>query len=153
MGTHYKRLSAKERGTIMALRHVSKSIRAVALCLRRSPSTISRELRRNGGLPCCGRSRSGRSRHRPGYDTVRAGKRAHRLRRKPRRPRKLHRKKTSSGSGSVTTCTSVVSPEQIADILGHSVRRERVLREFLGDTGQEESTPKAGTTTDRKSTC
>lgn len=85
MGTHYSHLSAEERGAIMTLHCRGERIRAIATAVHRSPSTISRELRRNGG------SGFGRPRQVPGYDATRAGQRARRLRRRPRRRRKLHR--------------------------------------------------------------
>lgn len=91
MGKHYEQLCAEERGTIMALHHRGSSIRAVARVLRRSASTIWRELRRNGGQDPARGPAIGRPRLLPGYDAVVAGRRALRLRRKPRRRRKLHR--------------------------------------------------------------
>jgi len=44
---HYTHLTSEERYTIWTLRKLGLSIRAVASALGRSPSTISRELRRN----------------------------------------------------------------------------------------------------------
>lgn len=90
MGYCYEHLSAEERGTIMALRSQGAAIRRVAAVLNRAPSTIARELRRNGdhegrqGVPM------GRPRLIVGYDATRAGRRAERLRRKARTVRKLH---------------------------------------------------------------
>src|SRR4029077_15797285 len=51
MGTDYEHLTAEERATLMVRRADGFSQRAVALCLGRSPSTISRELARNAS--CC----------------------------------------------------------------------------------------------------
>jgi IS30 family transposase len=89
MGIHYEQLSAEERGTILALRSQGSGVRQVALVLGRSPSTISRELARNG-VPAQGGSGLGRPRAVAGYDATAAGRRAQRLRRKARRRRKLH---------------------------------------------------------------
>lgn len=89
MGVHYRQLSAEERGSIMAMKAQGSSARVIAKTLGRSSSTITRELARNGHRdpsPCI---RMGRPRLT--YDAVRAGDRALRLRRKPRRPRKLKR--------------------------------------------------------------
>jgi IS30 family transposase len=49
MSKHYKHLSKEERDRLAILRSRGLSIRAVATELSRSPSTISRELRRNTG--------------------------------------------------------------------------------------------------------
>jgi IS30 family transposase len=51
MGTNYEHLTAEERATLMVMRADGCSQRAVARCLGRSPSTISRELARNAS--CC----------------------------------------------------------------------------------------------------
>ena len=85
MGQHYAQLCAEERGTIMAMKQQGSSVRGMARVLDRAPSTISRELARNGGTPQI----LGRPRLAPGYDAVRAGQRARRLQRKTRRARKL----------------------------------------------------------------
>ena len=90
MGICYEQLSAEERGTIMALRSQGSSIRAVAAVLQRAPSTIGRELRRNGDHVAAKNVPMGRPRLKPGYDAVQAGGRARRLRRKARTIRKLH---------------------------------------------------------------
>ncbi len=45
--SHYRQLQPEERLTIASLRQQSYSVRAIAQQLRRSPSTISRELQRN----------------------------------------------------------------------------------------------------------
>jgi IS30 family transposase len=47
MGTNYDHLTAEERATLMVMRADGCSQRAVARCVGRSPSTISRELARN----------------------------------------------------------------------------------------------------------
>lgn len=61
MEQNYRHLSHQEREAIYLLHAEGKSLRAVALALRRSPATISRELRRNrtrvGYLPDTAQSR------------------------------------------------------------------------------------------------
>ena len=49
MGEHYGHLGLEERCTIARLREDGQSIRQIAAALDRPPSTISRELKRNGG--------------------------------------------------------------------------------------------------------
>lgn len=119
MGSRYAHLSAEERGVIMVMRSQGSSIRAVAGLLGRAASTISRELRRNGDRSASGRTATGRPRKSgdSGYDASRAGVRARRLRRRPRRLRKL------SPSGllwqRIVECLRRGwSPEQIAGTLG-----------------------------------
>jgi transposase, IS30 family len=87
MGRKYSHLNAEERGAIMVGKARGESARQLAIWLGRSPSTITRELARNGHRepgehPLMGRPRLG-------YDAQRAGQRANRLRRRPRRPRAL----------------------------------------------------------------
>lgn len=87
MGRCYSQLTAEERGVIMSMRSRGESARSIARALRRAPSSISRELNRNGW-------RDPRFSHmgRPPlpYDAWRASRRARRLQRKPRLRRKLH---------------------------------------------------------------
>lgn len=87
----YQQLSAEERGFVMAMKLQECSTRAIALALGRSPSTISRELRRNGYQSPAQQCLIGRPRVAGGYDAVRAGKRARRVRRAAWPVRKLHR--------------------------------------------------------------
>lgn len=87
MGRHYTHLSAEERGAIMVGKARGESARQLAIWLGRSPSTIARELARNGHREPSAQPRMGRPRL--AYDAQRAGQRAARLRRTPRRPRKL----------------------------------------------------------------
>lgn len=89
MGHRYKQLSAEERGSIMALLQRGASHREIARVLRRSPSTIVRELRRNGYKAPGECGPMGRPRIAGGYDAGRAGARARRLHRMPRAARKL----------------------------------------------------------------
>jgi transposase, IS30 family len=50
MGEHYEQLTLEERCTIAGLREGGHSIRQIAAALDRSPSSISRELKRNSGV-------------------------------------------------------------------------------------------------------
>lgn len=90
MGQIYEQLSAEERGSIFAMKLANESARAIARALRRSPSTISRELKRNGWKSDEERGDRGRPAIAGAYCAIRAGRRAGRLRRKPRHERKLH---------------------------------------------------------------
>lgn len=116
MGQKYEQLCAEERGTIMALTLFGNSTRAIAAALKRAPSTVSRERRRNGWKSDEERGLIGRPAIAGGYDAMRAGKRAARLRRKPRRVCKLQR-----GSGLWARVRGYLergfSPEQIAGTL------------------------------------
>lgn len=87
MGRHYTHLSAEERGVIMVGKARGESARQLATWLGRSPSTISRELARNGHREAAASPFMGRPRL--AYDAQRAGLRAARLGCQPRRPRKL----------------------------------------------------------------
>ncbi len=69
-------LSLEERLQIADLQLAGASIRAIATQLARAPSTISRELRRNGPAPAAGRAR--RARYAPYAAHKRAGLRARR---------------------------------------------------------------------------
>ena len=91
MGRQYEHLCAEERGTIMAMTLQGQSVRSIAQGLRRAPSTISRERRRNGWRRERDRSPLGRPAIAGGYEARRAGARAARLKRKARRERKLLR--------------------------------------------------------------
>ena len=85
MGTNYEHLTAEERATLMVMRADGCSQRAVARCLDRSPSTISRELARNAS--CC--KPVGDTTAVIPYDASLAGERALVLRQEPRRSPKL----------------------------------------------------------------
>lgn len=89
MGKCYSHLSPEERGAIMVGKARGESARQLAALLGRSPSTISRELKRHGHREPGTSPRLGRPRL--AYDAQRAGQRARRLRHKPRRERKLRR--------------------------------------------------------------
>ena len=81
MSSEYEQLSAEERGAIMAMNLQGSSARAIARMLERAPSTITRELRRNGHHSP-GEVVWGRPRLVPGYDATAAGKRAVKQRRR-----------------------------------------------------------------------
>lgn len=92
MGKLYEHLSAEERGVIMSMKVSQASGRAIAQVLRRSPSTIARELRRNDYMGPSAQGALGRPRIAGGYDAARAGKRARRLRRTARTRPKLQQR-------------------------------------------------------------
>ncbi len=86
MGTRYQHLSAEERATIMIMLQQGCSARSIARTLQRSPSTITREIRRALDWPQ-------RAAFVPAgsstYDARAAGARAHVMRLKRRRHPKL----------------------------------------------------------------
>ena len=90
MPKHYEHLKAEERGVIMAMKLQACSAREIARTLERSPSTITRELRRNGYKSDAELGPMGRPRIAGGYDAKRAGVRARRKRRQAQAPGKLH---------------------------------------------------------------
>ena len=75
----------------MAMKLQFCSTRSMASALGRSPSTISRELRRNDWQSETEQCVMGRPRVAGGYDAARAGKRPRRVRRDAWPARKLHR--------------------------------------------------------------
>ncbi|TSE22751.1 Helix-turn-helix domain protein [Tepidimonas sediminis] len=86
MGTHDQHLSAEERATIMIMLQQGCSARSIARTLQRSPSTVTREIRRALDWPQ-------RAAFVPAgsstYDARAAGARACAMRLKRRRSRKL----------------------------------------------------------------
>ena len=116
MGERYAHLCAEERGTIMAMTLAGQSARAIAAVLARAPSTVSRERRRNGWKRDAARGPIGRPAIAGGYDARRAGSRALKLRRKPRRRRKLARG-TALWAEVRGYLARYFSPEQIAGTL------------------------------------
>jgi len=90
MTRRYEQLSAEERGVVMAMKLQGSSARAIARALLRAPSTITRELRRNGYRAEGEVGPMGRPRVAGGYNAVRAGVRARRARRLAQPARKLH---------------------------------------------------------------
>ncbi|WP_156382443.1 helix-turn-helix domain-containing protein, partial [Acidovorax sp. Leaf160] len=90
MSKTYRQLSEQDRETIMAMKLEHASARSIAQQLNRAPSTITRELKRNGYQPPCTMAVMGRPRIAGGYDAHRAGVRSRRQRRLARPQRKLH---------------------------------------------------------------
>ena len=109
MGEHYQHMTASERAIIMVRQIEGASVRAIAGELARSPSTISRELARNGG-DLNNNDSSTR------YDSVLAQARARRL---------AHAPSVTTKLGSQSALFNVVcdqlregwSPEQVSGIL------------------------------------
>jgi IS30 family transposase len=122
MSSGYEQLRAEERGVIMAMSLQGSSARSIGRMLNRAPSTITRELRRNGHH-AEGEVVWGRPRLAPGYDAVSAGRRALRMRRRARRVRKL-RPHTALWSRTMELLGRRWSPQQIATIL----KREQPAR-------------------------
>lgn len=123
----YSQLSAEERGVIMAMKVQGCSARAIADVLQRAPSTVTRELRRNGYLQTQELGPMGRPRVAGGYNALRAGVRARRVRRLAQRPRKLHRR------GLLWTQVRAMleqrwSPAQIAAALKREHRHQPALQ-------------------------
>ena len=116
MGNQYEHLGAEERGTIMAMTLHGYKARAIARALQRAPSTVTRELRRNGWKSQVERGPMGRPTIAGGYDAQRAGQRARRLRHRPRRTRKLARD-TALWADVRRYLELSWSPEQIAGTL------------------------------------
>lgn len=86
MGKHYEQLTAEERAAIMMMKASNCSARKIAQALRRSPSTITRELKRFAAWP----DRPVSPANTPcGYDARAAGLRARRERFKCRKRSKL----------------------------------------------------------------
>ena len=109
----YRQLSAEERGTVMGMKLHNCSIRKIARVLGRSPSTISRELRRNGWQGEAEQCVMGRPRIAGGYDAHRAGKRARCVRRAAWPARKLERNGPLWAEVKALLALKL-SPEQIA---------------------------------------
>ena len=76
MGSIYNHLSSTERATLMVMRIEGAGVRAIAREMDRDPSTISRELARNGA---CTDADGGATAI---YDAVQAGARRHCWRRR-----------------------------------------------------------------------
>ena len=85
----YKQLSMEERTMIQTQLEIGFKPAAIAAGLNRSPSTILRELGRNGWLSGKNRGRPGRPRIIPGYRALEAQRRARRWASKARTERKL----------------------------------------------------------------
>ena len=127
MKSMYEHLSAEERGVIMAMKVNGSSARAIAIVLERSPSTITRELRRNGYRCESEIGPMGRPRIAGGYDATRAGVRARRVRRCAQQPGKLHPQGPLWRQ--VRGLLELLwSPEQIAGILKRENPGQRALQ-------------------------
>ena len=127
MTTTYRHLGAEERGAIMAMKCGGQSARSIGLALARAPSSITRELLRNGYQAKAESVGMGRPRIAGGYDAIRAGKRSRRVRRAARRTRKL-----CDGSALWCRVRSLLddlwSPQQIAAILKQEHPGQAALR-------------------------
>lgn len=151
MGVCYRQLCAEERGTIMAMILGGSSMRQVAGAIGRAPSTVQRELRRNGYLQES-EPLKGRPRKMARYDAPSAGRRARRLRRKPRLTRKLART-GKLWPKVVDRLHDGWSPEQIAGRLGgvshetiytaiYATPRGQLRRELTSLLRQRRHTPR-----------
>lgn len=127
MTRSYEQLSAEERGVIMAMKLQDSSARGIAVALGRSPSTITRELRRNGYKPGCELGPMGRPRIAGGYDAHRAGRRARRARRLAQPERKLH-PQGAMWARVRGLLEQLWSPEQIAATLRQEHPGQRALQ-------------------------
>lgn len=116
MGTNYTQISCEDRAMIQWGLGQGWTQRAIARCVDRSPSTVSRELRRNGWRNPADKSPPiGRPRKVSGYHAVTAQQRANKLAVKARRRR------FRPGAPLWDTVTRLLrtkhSPEQICGIL------------------------------------
>ncbi len=123
----YEQLSAEERGVIMGMKAQGRSARSIAGLLRRSPSTITRELERNGYQSQAQQCAMGRPRVAGGYDASRAGARARRVRRLARRAKKLDPR------GALWAQVRMLlqrlhSPQQVAATLRRQYPEQRALQ-------------------------
>lgn len=116
MNTAYQHLSIEERAHIQFLLERRFTVRAIAHAVNRAPSTISRELQRNGWASPSLPRRRGRPAVAGGYRAVQAQRRADSLARMERRPPRLRpgtwlweRMRQLLGRGH--------SPEQVSGIL------------------------------------
>ncbi|WP_263351028.1 IS30 family transposase [Acidicapsa acidisoli] len=89
MRRSYTHLAVQERALIETQLKLGMSPAAIAAGLMRAPSTVTREIRRNGWLAPAELSRLGRTRIAGGYRCVAADRRARLLAAKPRVARKL----------------------------------------------------------------
>ncbi|MBK8891242.1 MAG: IS30 family transposase [Dechloromonas sp.] len=90
MGTNYKHLSCEERTMIQLSLEQGCTLRAIARSVQRAPSSISRELNRNGwSNPAMAPKRRGRPRVAGGYRAPQAQHRADVLTSTPRCPSRL----------------------------------------------------------------
>jgi IS30 family transposase len=117
MGTNYNHLSMEERAMIQVGLEQGCTLREIALSVQRSPSTVSRELKRNGWRnPATEPRRRGRRRVAGGYRATVAQARAVQMAATPRHPSRL------AMDGPLWPLVEELlrarhSPEQIAGIL------------------------------------
>lgn len=117
MGTRYEHLSCEERAMIQLSLEQGRSLRAIARSVDRSPSSISRELKRNGwSKPATGPRQRGRPSVAGGYRARSAQRRANRLARTARVRSRL-RHDAPLWAQVKRLLRERHSPEQIAGIL------------------------------------
>jgi transposase, IS30 family len=116
MTKNYQQLCIDERAHIQFLLQQELTVRAIARTVSRAPSTIGRELARNGWVRPGLRRRRGRPAIAGGYRAVQAQQRAHSAARHARRPLRL-RPGTWLCAQMTTLLGKGHSPEQIAGIL------------------------------------
>ncbi len=117
MGTNYEHLSCEERTMIQLSLEQGCTLRAIALSVQRAPSTISRELKRNGWCnPATLPPKRGRPPVAGGYRAPAAQQRADALARAPRSAPRLAPDGPLWGHV-VRLLRACHSPEQIAGIL------------------------------------
>lgn len=119
MGLQYTQLTEGERNQIYALMQAKKRIREIAELLQRSPSTISREIKRNHGLR--------------GYRPKQAQRRAMERRQTPRTRKMTHRVKEHIER----QLKQEWSPEQISatmeNEIGVRISHERIYQHIWDD--------------------
>lgn len=133
MGKKYDHLSVEERALIQAKLECRCSVRAIARTLHRSPSTISRELKR------CGWQGHGtspprlRTRGIDGYWCQTAHRRATRLATKPRTQPKLVVGTTGNALWQLvrTGLASGLSPQQVSGTLARMQPAQRISHETI----------------------
>lgn len=116
MSTSYQHLDMAERAQIQFLLEQGASVRAIARALGRSPSTICRELERNGWRSPASPRRRGRPAVAGGYRAAKAERRAHAQAQLPRRQPRL-RPGTWLWEQVLDLLRRGHSPEQISGIL------------------------------------
>lgn len=117
MGTHYKHLSCEERTMIQLSLEQGCTLRAIASRIARAPSSISRELRRNGwSQPTTPSKKRGWPPITGGYRAPQAQQRADRRATKTRGPARLAEGSLLWGHV-MNLLRERYSPEQIAGIL------------------------------------
>lgn len=118
MGTIYRQLSLEERERMQQGLWEGKSLRSIARDLKRSPATISRELKRNGSLPGT-RKYHPRLAHERTKDLVK------------KRGRRLRLKHPFVRTYVHLTLRKGWSPEQIAGRLSHDHPHYRISHEAI----------------------